>query len=423
MVNGRSDVDDPGRAIAHVPALDGVRGIAVSAVLAHHFGVAAGLTSRFPSTVSNWVERVLYAGWAGVDLFFVLSGFLITSILLVSKDRPQYFKRFYGRRILRIFPLYYSALVLGLIVLPGIAQAGAWGLFRRGESGDIWLWTYTLNIGLAFGLISMPVASLSHFWTLAIEEQFYIVWPWLVKVTSRRTLLRVCGCVAIGALAMRMAWIALGFDGDGAYRFTLTRADSLTVGAALAVLMQQAGWKAKLSAAAPWLFLGSLSVVAAMVAFVPRFYPSDPLVVTVGHSILALVSASLVLLAVRQDSWRWLSIRPLRTLGKYSYGIYVWHFPLQRALLTWYGFHAPPPGTSNPWKTVLFLVAGIGGSFVLGWISYHVIERPFLRLKRLFVYSEPSTTLIDRRDHLDDPGLHAKDTPIVVAGNHFGRYP
>ncbi|MGB2717918.1 MAG: acyltransferase [Vicinamibacterales bacterium] len=388
MVNARSGADDPGRAIAHVPALDGVRGIAVSAVLALHFGVAADFTNRFPGTLSNWLERVLYAGWAGVDLFFVLSGFLITSILLASKDGAGYFRRFYARRVLRIFPLYYTALILGLVLLPRLAPGHAWGLLRDGESGDVWLWTYSFNIGLAFGLIAMPVASLSHFWTLAIEEQFYLVWPWLVKVTSARGLLRVCVGVACIALAMRVAWVSLGYDPEGAYRFTLTRADSLTIGAVVAILMRDERWRLRLTGVSAIALALSVGAVALMIAIVPRFYPSDPLVVTVGHTILGVLSASLIVAAVRQDSWPWLANRTLRGLGKYSYGIYVWHFPLQRALLEWYGFQPPSSGVRGV-DTVVFLVAGIGGSVVLGWMSYVVIERPFLRLKRFFVYSEP----------------------------------
>jgi peptidoglycan/LPS O-acetylase OafA/YrhL len=388
MTLDRSGADDPGRAIAHVPALDGVRGIAVSAVLALHFGVAADFTNRFPSTVSNWFERVLYAGWAGVDLFFVLSGFLITSILLASKEGTHYFRRFYARRLLRIFPLYYTALVLGLVLLPRFAPEHAWGLLREGESGDVWLWTYTVNIGLAFGLIAMPVASLSHFWTLAIEEQFYLVWPWVVRVTSARGLLRICVGVAFTALAMRVAWVVLGYDPEGAYRFTLTRADSLTIGGAVAILMRDERWRTRLTKVAGLTFVASFAAAALTFAAVPRFYPSHPLVVTLGHTILGVLSASLIVVAVRPDSWRWLASRTLRALGKYSYGIYVWHFPLQRALLDWYGFQPPASGARGV-DTVVFLAAGIGGSLILGWISYLVIERPFLRLKRFFLYSEP----------------------------------
>jgi peptidoglycan/LPS O-acetylase OafA/YrhL len=383
-----SDGDDPGRAIAYVPALDGVRGIAISAVLALHFGAAADFTNRFPSAFSVWLDRVLYAGWAGVDLFFVLSGFLITSILLQSKSGADYFRRFYGRRVLRIFPLYFTALILGLLVLPRMAPDHAWGLLREGESGDIWLWTYTLNIGLALGLIAMPMASLSHFWTLAIEEQFYLVWPWVVKVTSERVLLRICGGVMLGAFLMRIAWVALGWPAEGAYRFTLTRADSLTAGAAVAVLMRHSVWRLTLERMAGVTCAISLGAVALMLVRVPRFYPSDSIVVMFSHSILAVAAASLVVLAVRQNSAGWLANGALRTLGKFSYGTYVWHFPLQRALFSWYGFEAPASG-GQPVDTIIFLVAGVGGSLLLGWISYYVVERPFLRLKRVFAYVEP----------------------------------
>jgi peptidoglycan/LPS O-acetylase OafA/YrhL len=388
MVDARSAVDDPGRAIAHVPALDGVRGVAVAAVLALHFGVAADFTNRFPGTFSNWLERILYAGWAGVDLFFVLSGFLITSILLASKNGAGYYRRFYARRVLRIFPLYYTALILGLVLLPRVAPEHAWGLVRDGESGDLWLWTYTFNIGLAFGLIAMPIASLSHFWTLAIEEQFYFVWPWLVRATSSRGLLRVCAGVTCMALALRVAWVSLGYDPEGAYRFTLTRADSLTIGAGVAVLMRDEQWRVRLTRICGPALALTFAAAALMIAMVPRFYPSDPLVVTVGHTILGLLSASLIVTAVRQDSAAWLANRTLATLGKYSYGIYVWHFPLQRALLHWYGFQPPASGV-RALDTVVFLVAGVGGSVLLGWCSYLLIERPFLRLKRHFEYSEP----------------------------------
>jgi peptidoglycan/LPS O-acetylase OafA/YrhL len=145
-----------------------------------------------------------------------------------------------------------------------------------------------------------------------------------------------------------------------------------------------------------------VGAIAIMLVRVPRFYPSDSVVVTFSHSILAVASASLIVLAVHQNSRGWLANPALRMLGKFSYGIYVWHFPLQRALLTWYGFEAPASG-ANPRDTMLFLVAGIGGSLLLGWISYYVIERPFLRRKRLFRYDEFEPT--DARTVSAEPGL------------------
>lgn len=397
MLERRPAREDAG-AIAHVPALDGVRGIAVALVLALHFGVAADLPLRFRSEISIWIERLLYAGWAGVDLFFVLSGFLITTILLASKDGPQYFRRFYGRRVLRIFPLYYTALVLGLIVLPRLIPGGT-ALLPEDASGRAWLWTYTINIGLTFGLIASPIAVFSHFWTLAIEEQFYLAWPWLVKATSARTLLRLCGLVMAGALALRLAWVGLGFGWEGAYWFTLARADALAIGGAAAVLMRDGTWRdVVLRLSASGLFVG-IAIVAAMFSIVPRFYPTEWIVVTFGHSAIAFASACLIVVALRDRPGAWLTAAPLRSLGKYSYGIYVWHFPLQRVLLGWYATRPAEPSAAALMDALVFVSAGLLGSLLLGWTSYHLIERPFLRLKRFFGYT--GAAVLDQRGPAD----------------------
>jgi peptidoglycan/LPS O-acetylase OafA/YrhL len=380
--------DDPGAAIVHVPALDGVRGIAIALVLALHFGGAADFPLRISHALGSWLDRLCYAGWTGVDLFFVLSGFLITTILLVSKEDPQYFRRFYGRRVLRIFPLYYTALILGLVLLPLLVADERLGLLPGGASGEVWLWTYTLNIGLALGWIASPITYFSHFWTLAIEEQFYLVWPGLVKVTSQRGLFRLCCAIVVAALAMRIAWVGLDLGWGGAYRFTLTRADSLAMGGAVAVLMRDSVWRQVLLKLAPFGLIASLGVTALMFLHVPRFYPNEWIVVTFGHSVVALASACLIVMALRAPASGPLLAEPLRALGKYSYGIYVWHFPLQRMLLTWYGTRPAQPSPGALLDALAFVTVGVIGSLLLGWVSYRLIERPFLRLKRFFVYSK-----------------------------------
>ena len=380
--------DDPGAAIVHVPALDGVRGIAIALVLALHFGGAADFSLRTRSTIGIWLDRVFNSGWTGVDLFFVLSGFLITTILLVSKDDPHYFRQFYGRRVLRIFPLYYAALILGLVVLPWFVADERLGLLPGGASGEAWLWTYTLNIGLALGWIASPITYFSHFWTLAIEEQFYLVWPGLVKVTSARGLLRLCCVVAVAALVMRIVWMSAGLGWGGAYRFTLTRADSLAIGGAVALLMREPSARTALLRFAPFGLILSLGVNALMFLRVPRFYPNEWVVVTFGHSTVAIASAFLIILSLRRPAGGWLASGPLRALGTYSYGIYVWHFPLQRMLLTWYATRPAEPSPGALLDALLLVTVGVVGSLVLGWVSYRVIERPFLRLKRFFVYSK-----------------------------------
>src|SRR5262245_13745 len=171
-----------------VPALDGLRGLAILPVMLTHF-VSDGDLSPV-SKVDEIVSATLTLGWVGVELFFVLSGFLITGILLDSRGAPHYFRNFYIRRTLRIFPLYYGFLALWLGVLP---------LFYKWPNdvlkvvsipvSPVWSWAYLTNIVQALHddwRAGPPYTT--HFWSLAIEEQFYLVWPTVVFLFSRRRL-------------------------------------------------------------------------------------------------------------------------------------------------------------------------------------------------------------------------------------------
>ncbi|HZJ61945.1 MAG TPA: acyltransferase [Kofleriaceae bacterium] len=160
-----------------VPALDGVRGLAILLVLAHNLSpfestrrlidLSAGLTFDF--------------GWVGVQLFFVLSGYLISGILLDTRGAPGYYRAFFGRRVLRIFPLYYGVLFLCLVLLPVLGLAPDALLADRRHS--VWLWTYLINWAEPLGA---AIAVFPHFWSLAVEEQFYLVWPFVVSRTPPR---------------------------------------------------------------------------------------------------------------------------------------------------------------------------------------------------------------------------------------------
>lgn len=378
--------NDAGRAISHVPALDGVRGIAILLVVTLHFGVAADFPNRSGITATRWLERLFYTGWSGVDLFFVLSGFLITSILVASRSEAHYFRRFYGRRVLRIFPLYYAALVLGLILIPSLLPQRTPQLLEDAVAGQAWLWTYSLNFAMVFGRIG-GAGVLGHFWTLAIEEQYYIFWPWIVKTLSNRAMLLTCGVLVIGALLLRIVWMALGLGWEGAYRFTLTRVDAFGTGALIAFLVRTPRWRKRLVAFGPYGLVAGFLVIGAIFLAVPHFYPSEWVVVTFGHSVLAAMFGCLVLIGLRDPAPRWLSGDALSALGRYSYGLYVWHWPLQRMLLAWY---AARPIQARPSAGLLdaltFLVTGMVGSALLGWASYQLLEQPFLRLKRYFAY-------------------------------------
>lgn len=201
-----------------MPALDGIRGIAILLVMTIHY-----FNDPQPG-LDNLVHKVTDGGWMGVDLFFVLSGFLITGILLDANGGAHYFISFYGRRALRIFPLYYLYLVL------------LWAVFGIATTWPYW--TYLLNIQIAINGQWPAIPYVAHLWSLAIEEQFYLLWPLVVLLCSRRTLMRLC--LAIVALSpMLRAWVLhAGVASRAVSVLTPTRVEGLLAGALLAVLVR-----------------------------------------------------------------------------------------------------------------------------------------------------------------------------------------
>jgi peptidoglycan/LPS O-acetylase OafA/YrhL len=336
-----------------------------------------------PGAIGNAIDRLFYTGWAGVDLFFVLSGFLISSILLSTRNDERYFARFYTRRALRIFPVHYVALALGFFVLPYLAPAYAPRLLQDAAHGQVWFWTYTSNIALATGVLA-DGGVFGHFWTLAIEEQYYFVWPTVVRFCSRRTLIVVALAMIAAALFVRVAALALGLGWAWAYRATPARIDGFGVGAVIAALMLDERASRRLFRLAPYGAAATGAVLAFEFWRVPRFYPSNPSVITWDHSLLAIMSGWLIILGLGHSSPSWMRSRWLRWFGTYSYGIYVWHWPLQRVLTI---VQSGPMASDVMFGSgIAILVIGVVGSCALGWISYIVIERPFLRLKDRFAY-------------------------------------
>ena len=192
---------------AHIPALDGIRGAAAAAVFIYHYGGGA----RSSNPAFRLSGQAVHLGWVGVSLFFVLSGFLISGILLDSFERPGWWKTFYIRRTLRIFPLYYTALLGGMLVhlllrVPWSSIAPVWPFFF-----------YLQDIpGLVrFELLS-PLFVLGHFWSLAVEEQFYLFWPFLLLLASRRgRVRRLCLGVCLLSLIFRISCFAFTPTGNG----------------------------------------------------------------------------------------------------------------------------------------------------------------------------------------------------------------
>lgn len=360
--------------------LDGLRGVAVLLVLFHHLVVHSKMTRD--AFLDLNIFRLAASSWIGVDLFFVLSGFLITGILYNSKNANGYFRVFYSRRVLRIFPLYFGILAFSVIVAPGLLPGDA----------QFWYWTYLSNIYIAVQDGWPEPPHLNHFWSLAIEEQFYLLWPLAVLTLSRVKLIRLSIACMIVAFGLRVI-SPMGMSPLDSYLLLPTRMDALAAGAVVALLIRSdEGRNFIRTWAAPSLYATSILILALLINK-RGLYTLDPLVRTLGYTLFAVASASLIGIVVTAYDSRWLrmglSMRWLRQLGKYSYGIYVLHQPII-FILRDAGFDAQlfPQmlGSSLPGVLIFAAVAGCV-TLILAILSYHWWELPFLKLKKFFPYS------------------------------------
>lgn len=371
----------------HVRSLDGVRGLAILLVLVYHCILYGGMHPQV--ALDRVVYRVGSAGWLGVDLFFVLSGFLITGILLDSRRSPSYFRTFYSRRVLRIFPLYFVFLAGFIWILPSIRSMGP--EFDSLRQQQIWYWTYLTNVRIA--LDGWPAYSaLGHFWSLAVEEQFYLVWPFVVYACRRETLVRICLACLVIPLLLRIALVLAG-ESTAAHVLTITRMDALAAGALLAAQIRRHGTGEGVFRYRRIILGASLVIVGAMFVRYRALWPEIPVVNTLGLSVITLGAASLLATLLYEGGTRRLSAAfehpALRFLGKYSYGIYVLHHPL----VIYLGRSRVAAGE---WPTLwgsqmpgqLAVIAlGSGLSIAAALVSWKLLESPLLGLKRRFPYT------------------------------------
>jgi peptidoglycan/LPS O-acetylase OafA/YrhL len=375
----REGVDD--RLPATLPALDGLRGLAIAGVLACHFGNA------WPggAPLDRAVRTATDLGWTGVDLFFVLSGFLITGILVDTAGTPGWWRGFLVRRALRIFPLYYLALVLFGLLGPALGLVDRWTFGRWGG----WYWAYLGNWAYA---ARQGIPALAHFWSLGVEEQFYLLWPLVVLLAGGR---RRLGWIAAGLVAASpvvRAWIVhgSGWPVGAAFRVTLGRLDGLATGALLAVLFRTPGVRGALARAWPWaavLGAAGFLALAAPLGFDMHRAPLEIwshtlLAVAFGGALAGAVTGTCAGAGPAAVLSRALSARPLRALGRVSYGVYVWHFFIHKWCMT-----ALPsrPAIAALLATragyLAYAIAGMAASVGVAGISWRLIERPLLALK------------------------------------------
>jgi peptidoglycan/LPS O-acetylase OafA/YrhL len=359
-------------------ALDGIRGLAVISVLIYHLMgfTDAGGAVEGTGKLEKVLRLIINEGWAGVDLFFVLSGFLITAILLKSKADPHYFRNFYMRRTLRIFPLYYLYVATFFLVLPHLFPGNA--ELQALPPRQAWYWTYTSNFEVFLGgkWLTQPQC-----WSLAIEEQFYWIWPLLTYLLPVKRLLALATTILVGELALR-AWILhSGVNPVVVAAFTLARVDGLMMGAILAILLQLQFPLPKLRKLG-WALLGAGGLLRGglLVLPLPYIYKKYDLMITAWVLIFGGFIAISRTSSQTSRLNRALGARGLVTFGKYSYGIYLLHHPIMLAVAT--QLNLSHGSALLSWLRVG--VVGLAIVFPVSWVIFEYFETPFLRLKHRF---------------------------------------
>jgi peptidoglycan/LPS O-acetylase OafA/YrhL len=325
--------------------------------------------------------------WLGVDLFFVLSGFLITGILVDTVERPDYFKNFYGRRTLRIFPLYYGTLCLYLLICLVLS------LRPLTQIGLLFLFIQNTPLWLSVPHSALTSATFGHFWSLAVEEQFYLVWPLVIFLLRRRKRILVA-CVVMGLLSAgcRIALSNAGASSETLYHLSVCRADSLLAGGWLALMIRGPHRDRVLKLAPLFFWFGLLVCIAIGLSGGNFDYIQNSAVERYGFSFAAVMFVGLLAMALRPAgiTSRVLRVGWLRFLGKYSFGIYVFH-QMVALLINLSGVtamlaHIPSKAAYH----LSFLALTTAITIPLAMLSFHFYEMPFLKLKRMFDYGRPS---------------------------------
>lgn len=361
---------------SHLPVLDGIRGLAILLVVPHNLHLAV----EPQGVLAKLFQAVLDRGWIGVQLFFVLSGFLITRILIRTSRASNYYQAFFVRRALRIWPLYYFALLLFLCVLPAFGMT-----LPHDPDLSVYLWLFLSNFvqPLHPGGMALP-----HFWSLAVEEQFYLLWPFIVYRRSPTQILKVCAGVVLLALASRVGLLWLNMPTNVLYEWTPCRMDALALGAAAAACTEMPGFLDKLIRKRAWLDGGFVLLFVAGALVSKGYDLAAHLSQSLGYLLLAAAFSVLVLRLAIADHLghqslftRVMRSGPLGQVGKYSFGMYVFHVPLGALVLSplamkW-GWGVAP---SLPLQC-LFVLLCLLGTYGVAMLSYHVLERHFLNLK------------------------------------------
>jgi peptidoglycan/LPS O-acetylase OafA/YrhL len=370
----------------HNLLLDGMRGWAIIFVMIYHFSIP--FQQAIPvNDFDLLIGKIFQMGWLGVDLFFVMSGFLITTILYNSTENKGYFKNFYVRRFLRIFPLYYGVLFLLLVALPFVSDSFSQKT-QVMQDNSIWFWTYLVNWRVA-ALGDFRGFQSGYMWSLAVEEQFYIFWP-LVVYFFKKHLIKISLFFIIFSFILKLILLQLGVSAVSLYTMTFTHLDGLLLGGIIAVLSCNGQLNQKYK---KLLFVMTVIATAIFILIILKdmsfiFYHKS--VAFLGISALSVIFCYMLTKTISaKDSslyYKLFSYKPIIKCGQLCYGLYLLHQPIgvlvSEKLIShtsFFVFESYAPAA------VLNIVICTMISLTAAQLSYSLYEVHFLKLKKYFI--------------------------------------
>ena len=344
--------------------MDGLRGLAILLVVVYHnFGFI----------------NYFFFGWLGVDLFFVLSGFLITNILLKTVSSPKFLSHFYLRRVLRIFPLYYLFVFLCLFIIPKLHPSFD---IKYYSDNQIWIWTYLQNWLYIFNG-NDGTNAMHHLWSLAVEEQFYLFWPLVILLLKKPKYLLIFISLALVAVLGLRLWIWTNHIVNLAYfnLYTFSRVDGICIGCMIALVHRiNPDFFKKYTS---WIVI-FFAVMNFAFFFVNRRHAySFPYLALAGYTTFAMIFGLLVNEVVTGGT-KFInivfSLPILRFFGKISYGLYMFHWPVYLLLSPWL-FSIFSHYLSNHLLNIAVSLLATFAAIAISWTSYRYYESYFLKLK------------------------------------------
>lgn len=333
--------------------------------------------------INHYLFSTLKVGWIGVDMFFVLSGFLITGIIWKQKDKSakDYFGNFYAKRFLRIFPVYYLYITLVFFVFIHLGDIGnTW----HEKINQIPLFHYLIHIqNFSIASVDKWPGPMGITWSLAIEEHFYLIWPLLIFLLNKKWINRILIVILILSPIIRAYFNFHTHSHLSSYVITFCRLDALSFGSLIALNKDKLSVRYSIIA----LIISSFSI--ALIFFLKgKYYYHDTLVSTIGYSLNYILMGSILILIINNKFKilnHFFELKFLQKMGKYSYSIYLFHAPINGFFIL-LSHNINTNTNSINWSIIqlLYAVIIIFLSFLVGYISYNLFEKHFLKLKMRF---------------------------------------